>query len=406
MMKNKVELKKYLIISVLTIICFEICFLILWNLQYKKYTQNVNYAINGIINEIICEYPNVDKNEIARILNQEESDANNDVLKEYGIDIKSDTIILKNDIEYKKCMRLNLIITSISFVVLVIIFIGFNKKKDKKIAEITNYIEEINRKNYSLKIQNNTEDELSILQNELYKTTIMLKEQAENSIEDKLNLKDSLANISHQLKTPLTSISIMLDNILDDENMPKEVRNEFIKDIRNEISNISLLINAILKLSKLDTNTIVLNRKEENLAQIIRECERNLLPICDLKNVSIQTKILDDARIICDKSWYKEAITNILKNCVEHSHDGGTVEVLVENSKIYTKIKITDKGTGISSKDLPHIFERFYKGENATSSSIGIGLALSKTIIEKEGGFISVSSEEGKGSTFEIKMIA
>ena len=140
----------------------------------------------------------------------------------------------------------------------------YNKKSFFNIPkkEIKKYIEEINRKNYSLKIQNNTEDELSILQNELYKITIMLKEQAENSINDKMNLKDSLADISHQLKTPLTSIQIMLDNIIDDENMPQDIKNDFIKDIRSEIQNINVLVNTILKLSKLDTNTITMNKKK------------------------------------------------------------------------------------------------------------------------------------------------
>lgn len=405
MMKNKIELKKYLIISLLTIICFEICFLVIWHLQYKQYTQNVNIALNSIVGEILEKYPNVDKSEIVDILNNESLDSKDDILKEYGIDIKYDSIILKNDEQYKKCMIINLSTTALFFIIIILIFLVFNKKKDEKIIEITNYIEEINRKNYTLKMKDNTEDELSILQNELYKTTVMLKEQAENSYKDKLSLKDSLANISHQLKTPLTSISIMLDNILDDENMPESVRNDFIKDIRNEILNINVLVNAILKLSKFDTNTITLNRKEENLLQIVEECKKNLLPICDLKNVSIEVDVAKDIKILCDKAWYKEAITNILKNCVEHSFSDGIVKISAEKNKIYTKITIKDNGCGMSSKDLPHIFERFYKGENATSSSIGIGLALSKAIIEKEGGFISVFSEVGEGSVFEIKMM-
>ena len=146
---------------------------------------------------------------------------------------------------------------------MLIVFLKYNNSKDKKLKEITQYIEEINRKNYKLNIDDNTEDELSILKNEVYKTTIMLKEQAENSLNDKVNLKNSLSDISHQLKTPLTSITIMLDNIIDNPNMDQETRSEFIKDVKREITNINFLVQALLKLSKFDTNTIKFTNKEE-----------------------------------------------------------------------------------------------------------------------------------------------
>lgn len=403
-MKNKIELKKCLIVSILTILIFEVCFGVIFSIQYKKYTQNTNIAINGIVEEVVKEYPKADKNEIVKILNGEKTNQNN-LLKEYGIDIEKDSVIYENEKIYQKFMCINLAFLMISLLTIVIIFIIYNQRKDKKIKEITKYIEEINRKNYSLKIQNNTEDELSILQNELYKITIMLKEQAENSISDKMNLKDSLADISHQLKTPLTSIQIMLDNIIDDENMPQDIKNDFIKDIRCEIQNINVLVNTILKLSKLDTNTITFNKKEEKLNDILEECKKNLLPICDLRNVTIEIEAPEEIYIECDRAWHKEALTNILKNCVEHSKPNQKVIVKLEKNKMYTKITIKDSGTGISEKDLPHIFERFYKGENSGNGSIGIGLALAKAIIQKENGYISVTSKQGVGTEFVIKYI-
>lgn len=403
-MKNKIELKKCLIVSMLTILIFEVCFGVIFSIQYKKYTQNTNIAINGIVEEVVKEYPKANKNEIIKILNGEKTNQNN-LLKEYGVDIEKDSVIYENEKIYQKFMCINLAFLMISLLTIVIIFIIYNQRKDKKIKEITKYIEEINRKNYSLKIQNNTEDELSILQNELYKITIMLKEQAENSINDKMNLKDSLADISHQLKTPLTSIQIMLDNIIDDEKMPQDIKNDFIKDIRSEIQNINVLVNTILKLSKLDTNTITFNKKEEKLNDILEECKKNLLPICDLKNVAIEIEAPEEIYIECDRAWHKEALTNILKNCVEHSKPNQKVIVKLEKNKMYIKITIKDSGTGISEKDLPHIFERFYKGENSGNGSIGIGLALAKAIIQKENGYISVTSKQGGGTEFVIKYI-
>lgn len=149
------------------------------------------------------------------------------------------------------------------------IFLKYNKSKDKKLVQITRYIEEINNKNYKLDIDDNTEDELSILKNEIYKTTVMLKEVAENSKKDKENLKNSLSDISHQLKTPLTSITIMLDNILDNKDMDEDIRNDFIKDIKREIINVNFLVETLLKLSKLDADSVKFINKKENVRKYI-----------------------------------------------------------------------------------------------------------------------------------------
>ena len=283
-----------------------------------------------------------------------------------------------------------------------IIFLSYNKKKEKDINDITKYIEEINKKNYELQIDSITEDELSILKNEIYKTTIMLKESAENSNQDKINLKKSLEDISHQLKTPLTSILILLDNLIDDPNMNAETRNDFITDIKREIININFLVQAILKLSKFDANTIHFIKQEITLNEIIEEAVKNVSTLCDLRNIKIEIIGDENAKIICDAKWQIEAITNILKNSIEHSQDNHKIVVKYEKNSIYSNIEIQDFGDGISQKDLKHIFERFYKGENASKESIGIGLALSKTIIEEDNGTISVDSNEN-GTKFTIK---
>ena len=285
---------------------------------------------------------------------------------------------------------------------MILIFLYFNKKKDKEINKITKCIEEINRRNYKLEIDDISEDELSILKNEIYKTTIMLKEAAENSNKEKLELKDSLLDISHQLKTPLTSILIILDNLIDDPEMDKDIREDFIKDIKREINGINFLVQSILKLSKLDTNTINFIEDEIELNKIVIEAIKNVSMLSDLRNVNVNLKIKSNSVIKCDFKWQVEAISNILKNCIEHSNENSDVIVIIEDNKVYSKIIIKDNGGGIAKEDLPHIFERFYKGKNATSDSIGIGLSLAKTIIEKDNGTISVQSSD-KGSIFEIK---
>ena len=399
---KKLNYKNCIIVIITTILVFTIAISIINYIQYRNYIKNVNTVINEIVNNIQEQYPDVDINKIISMLN-DENVSNENVLSQYGIDISKDSAILTNDLLYRNNVIMNLSIILIFSIIIIIVFVLYNKRQKNKIKEITNYIEQINNKNYALDIQDNNEDELSVLKNELYKITVMLKEQAENSAKDKINLKNSLEDISHQLKTPLTSITIMLDNILDSPDMDLQTRNEFIKDIYREIANIKFLVQNLLILSKFDANTITFNENEEKLEDIIEEAKQNVASICDLKNIQILVEGKEDAKTTCDLKWQVEALTNILKNCAEHSNNNTKINVLYSENNMYSEIVIKDEGSGIDQKDLKHIFERFYKGKNSDKDSIGIGLSLAKTIIEKDNGFITVDSELGKGTTFNIK---
>ena len=399
---KKLNYKNCIIVIITTILVFTIAISIINYIQYRNYTKNVNIVINEIVNNIQEQYPDVDINKIISMLN-DENVSNENVLSQYGIDISKDSAILTNDLLYRNNVIMNLSIILIFSIIIIIVFVLYNKRQKSKIKEITNYIEQINNKNYALDIQDNNEDELSVLKNELYKITVMLKEQAENSAKDKINLKNSLEDISHQLKTPLTSITIMLDNILDSPDMDLQTRNDFIKDIYREIANVKFLVQNLLILSKFDANTITFNEKEEKLEDIIEEAKQNVASICDLKNIQILVEGKEDAKTTCDLKWQVEALTNILKNCAEHSNNNTKINVLYSENNMYSEIVIKDEGSGIDQKDLKHIFERFYKGKNSDKDSIGIGLSLAKTIIEKDNGFITVDSELGKGTTFNIK---
>ena len=403
-MKNKIELKKMCITSCIVIIIFLITFSILIYKQYKTYTYNFNQKIAGIIDNVLEKYPDIEKREIVEILNSSDK-TNNEILREYGIELDKDSVILENNTDFQKFIIIDISTLIVFILILSIIVFKYNHSESKKINEITKYIEEINRGNYKLNIEENTEDELSILKNELYKITIMLKEVAENSQKDKTTLKDSLSDISHQIKTPITSILIMLDNILSDENMPEDIKKDFIKDIKREIVNIKFLVESILKLSKIDSNSIKFIKKEVFIKDIINEAVKNVSMLSELKNIEIIVSGDDSIKTICDLKWQVEAITNILKNCIEHSYENKKIYINYNQNNMYTELKIEDNGTGIDAKDLPHIFERFYKGKNSSSDSVGIGLALSKSIIESNNGYIQVDSELNKGTTFIIKYL-
>lgn len=392
-MKNKIELKKYIISTLIVFICLFILFLFLNIYEYKTYTKNFNNKISAIINVIKKDYPKITDKEIIKIINNDTLKTN-DFFNKYGIDVNNKSILIKNDRDYHKFLAINLSFLTITVVILLIIYIRYNYKKEKDIKDIIKCIEQINKKNYEIQIDSISEDELSILKNEIYKTTIMLKEAAENSSKDKLNLKKSLEDISHQLKTPLTSILVMLDNIIEDSNMEEKIRNDFIVDIKRNVLNINFLVQSLLKLSKFDANTVHFVKQENDLKTIVEESIKNVSTLCDLRNINIKLNIKENSKIICDDKWQIEALTNIIKNAIEHSKNNSNIIINIENNNVYSMIEVIDFGEGIAKKDIKHIFERFYRCKNTKTDSIGIGLALAKTIIEEDKGTISVESNK------------
>ena len=392
-MKNKIELKKYIISTLIVFICLFVLFLFLNIYEYKTYTKNFNNKISAIINVIKKDYPKITDKEIIEIINNDTLKTN-DFFNKYGIDVNNKSILIKNDRDYHKFLAINLSFLTITVVILLIIYIRYNYKKEKDIKDIIKCIEQINKKNYEIQIDSISEDELSILKNEIYKTTIMLKEAAENSSKDKLNLKKSLEDISHQLKTPLTSILVMLDNIIEDSNMEEKIRNDFIVDIKRNVLNINFLVQSLLKLSKFDANTIRFVKQENDLKTIVEESIKNVSTLCDLRNINIKLNIKENSKIICDDKWQIEALTNIIKNAIEHSKNNSNIIINIENNNVYSTIEVIDFGEGIAKKDIKHIFERFYRCKNTKTDSIGIGLALAKTIIEEDKGTISVESNK------------
>ena len=400
-MKNKLRLKQYITSTLIVFICLFVMFLILNIYEYKTYTKNFNNKISAIITLVKDKYPEITDKEIIEIINSNKQSDDSCFLK-YGIDINNKAVLLENDNSYHTFLIINMSFLIITMASLCILYFRYNYKRKNDIKDIIKCIEQINRRNYELEIDTISEDELSILKNEIYKTAVMLKEAALNSNKDKLNLKKSLEDISHQLKTPLTSILVLLDNLIDEPDMDSSIRNDFIIDIKRNVININFLVQALLKLSKFDANTVHFIKKENDLEMIVKEAIKNVSTLCDLRNINIKLNTLENAKVMCDAKWQIEAITNIIKNAIEHSKDNSNIVINIDNNRVYSKIEVIDFGDGISKRDIKHIFERFYKGANATSNSIGIGLALAKTIIEEDKGTIAVESNESN-TKFTIK---
>lgn len=399
-MSNNVYLRKYLLKSLCAIMFFIILLCLVNKVEYNKYKYNTNQKINGIVAKIQEKYPEIGKEEIIEILNSNNKD---NLFNEYGYDINKDSYINQNNEVYIKFNILKIFILLLSFMILIYLFVRYYFKRDNEIEKIIKCLEKINQKNYEIDINDVSEDKLSILKHEIYKTTVMLKENTEKANQDKINLKNSLQDISHQLKTPLTSSIIMLDNIIDDLENDIEIKPEFIKKVKKDISKISFLIQSILKLSMFESNTITFIRKEIPVKKIINSSIENIENLCDLKNIKIVVKDRSKNKIYCDYRWQVEALTNILKNALDYSFNDSIIIVEVDKNNTYTQIKIKDFGKGMSEDETINIFKRFYKGKNSSSDSNGIGLSLAKAIIEKDNGRVIVNSLKGEGTTFSIK---
>lgn len=285
-------------------------------------------------------------------------------------------------------------------VILTVVFMITTKKRYEAVGALSSYLEKVLAGSDVPEILDQEEGELSLLKTNIYKATSALKYQKELLAKDKTALSDAIADISHQLKTPLTSMMVMNDLLKTEER--KDRRIEFLRTQSNQLDRMNWLIQTLLKLSKIDAGTIEMKpeviRADTLMEEVIRPFEIQM----DLKDIKY-TCDAGDELLKCDRNWTVEAIQNIVKNCIEHMEDGGMLHVFINDTNIYTEIVIVDNGCGISEEDLPHIFERFYKGKNAGKDSVGIGLALAKTIINSQHGDILAASIPGEGTQFSVR---
>lgn len=404
-LSNK-EVKKMAIISIGIILFFASILTIITVKQNKDYNSQINKVIFSIIGTIKQEYPNTDEEEIIKILNGEsDSEIGLEVLRKYGINERT-SAIQKLEEQEKITIILNIAILIITGIVLIMVFYLYLRYRQKRINEITDYVERVSNKDYTLGIEENSEDELNRLKNELYKITVMLKEQAEQSIEQKEALATSVSDISHQLKTPLTSILILLDNLNESDNMDARTREKFIAEIARQIEGMNWLVISLLKLSRLDAGVVEFSNTTINANELIKDIISNLEIMAELKSVLFEVKARSkEVYFKGDYNWNKEALQNIVKNAIEHTKENTSIVITIEENSVYSQISIQDQGDGIDEKDIKHIFDRFYKSKNSSENSFGIGLSLSKTIIEKQNGYIEVDSKDGEGTIFKIKYI-
>ncbi|WP_214481770.1 HAMP domain-containing sensor histidine kinase [Bacillus sp. SM2101] len=285
---------------------------------------------------------------------------------------------------------------------LISITLIFTHRRYREIEMLSHYLRRISSGDYTLDVRDNEEGELSILKNNIYKVTSMLSEHKSLLQQDKSKLTDAISDISHQLKTPLTSMMVMTDLLSDDE-LPTAKRDEFTHNLRIQIERIEWLVSSLLKISKIDAGTVQFKKDRINVKNLIQKSIDPVLIPMDIKEQVLSINGEDTTSFLGDLNWSAEAVINILKNCVEHTPDGGVITISFSENALFTELIIADNGKGIPKEDIPYIFKRFYKGKNANTDSIGIGLAIAYSIITSQNGDIEVQSKEGEGTRFLIK---
>ncbi|SCG95085.1 MULTISPECIES: sensor histidine kinase [unclassified Romboutsia] len=371
------------------------------NIIKFKVVEN-NQAILG---EILHKNPNLES-QIVDIITQggskENIDLGKDILENYNynksISFGNEPIISES---INELLSVNILFLVFVFVLFLILSIYYFKKVYSDITDMTDYVYNRSEGRIFEMKNSNQEGQIGLLKTELIKMTNILKEKVELLNNDKIFLNDTISDISHQLKTPMTSLIILNDLMYED--IPKETKVEFLDKIKSQLTRMEWLIKSMLKLSKVEAKVIDFKKEEVDIKELVRRAlQPSLIPI-ELKNINLDINGDDDATYYGDIDWSTEALLNIIKNCIEHTPKNGSLTIIYEENPLYSEIIIKDSGEGIDKKDLPHIFKRFYKGKNSSKEdSVGIGLAMAKSIIEGQNGDIYVKSEINKGTEFHI----
>ncbi len=273
----------------------------------------------------------------------------------------------------------------------------------RKFYQLSQDLDLMLHNNTPIPFDNYKEGELSILENELSKMTLRLTEQAESLLLDKKYLSDAMADISHQLRSPLTASQLTL-SLLRDKNLSDFRRLELLQELSQLLSHIDWLVESMLKMAKMDAQTAYLKQESVPVSLLLRQaCEPHLVSM-ELHGQTLLLPSTDDSiSFVGDLSWTTEAVSNILKNCTEHTPEGGTIRILCKRTALYTELLIEDNGEGFSPEDLPHLFERFYRGKNASPQSVGIGLALSRMILTAQNATLKAENRAEGGARFVIR---
>ena len=287
-----------------------------------------------------------------------------------------------------------------------LLFVGSVSKETylryRQLAQLSLEIDKILHDDTRFDLSRFAEGELSILSSEVYKMTVRLREQTDALQKEKNYLADSMADISHQIRTPLTSMNLIV-NFLSEDTISEERRLKLTKELFRLLSGIDWLITTLLKISKLDAGSVQMVREPVLIQDVVQKAADLIAIPMELREQKLVIYGKEGAGYLGDFAWSVEAVGNILKNCMEHTPEGGTITINIHDNALFAELVISDNGSGFAAEDLPHLFERFYKGKNARDDSFGIGLALSRMIVQAQDGTIRAANGKDGGAEFVLR---
>lgn len=385
--------------------------LLICNITLAMYRSNLNreynLAVASLVDSVMEAYPDTSEEELVFVLNGHGNiEKGERLLRQYGTFLEDGSSVFAAQQRRTAALHweMNCILVVLAAVLACIVFFYLGRRQ-VRIQGICGYMEELIRGNYGLDIQDNGDDELSGLKNEVYKLTVFFREQAGRAAVNRRALADSVADISHQLKTPLTSVTVLVDNLADNEDMDADTRRRFLTEISAQLSGVSWLVATLLKLSRLDAGVVELENEPLQVKDLTEEVCSRLELMAEWRQVELYQEIPEEIEIFGDAQWLTEAILNVVKNAVEHSEIGGRVKLKAEQNDVYTLLTVQNRGEVISQEEQKHLFERFYRGQSAGKDSVGIGLALAREIIKQQNGYITVESGKEQGTIFYIKFL-
>lgn len=362
----------------------------------NSYANTLQHNLSGLTEQVVINYPEAEQDIVKMIkdsalMSSSSSEYDDDILSKYGYTPK---VFAE---QFRKKVNLYIFLTlPILLFILLFLYLIIKISYKKRIADLTHYLEQVNYEK-EVSILPRREDDFSQLEDEIYKTVTKLRQMKEDAVKERETLADNLADISHQIKTPVTSISLMTQ-LLDHEQ-----NHEYIVRIQKQTSHLEQLVHALLTLSRIDAGALRLKTEPVDIYTMLSLSLEALDEVISQKQILITLPNYPELTYQGDMEWSIEAFINLLKNCSQHSHIGGQLKIDYHNNPLYTEIQIEDNGDGFTDKDLPHIFERFYKGENAIDGGTGIGLSLAKSIIELQNGIINACNLPSGGARFTIR---
>lgn len=403
--KKEPLLKKQLSIIFISVI---IIFSIFSMFQYKN-LKNIYLEQNNInkrlVGALVSRYPEMEVDIVNSIYNPEKKyiQEGSKVLDKFGYD---ESYTMNKNVNFQKHLKYFLVNNLITFVILlflvVTIVVTYIKYIFNKLLKVNMDIENIINNDYKIKDDFKEEGIFNRIYSDLNKLSRSLNLKVRNLDKEKESIKELVTDISHQLKTPLASLKLY-NTLLIEEELEEEEKMEFLQTNKLSINKLHNLIDSLVNISRLEANMISIKKENKGIKSTLKKAIDSVRVKANQKQISIELEDFDDIQILHDSKWTEESIFNVIDNGVKYTDENGKINISVSQTINFVRIDIKDNGIGIDKLEFNNIFKRFYRNSEVEDiEGSGVGLYLSRKILEQQGGNIIVSSKKGEGSKFSL----